>query len=60
MFFCDDAFTMFRRDPKHGEWVKAYYNLLDGMRTYVKEYHTTGLTWNPKASCTNLSCYHLS
>ncbi|KAI0373302.1 cyclase-associated protein [Pilatotrama ljubarskyi] len=36
------------KDPKHAEWVKAYIGLLEEMRKYVMEHHTTGLTWNPK------------
>ena len=56
---CADAFTVFHRDPKHAEWVRAYYGVMDGLRTYVKEYHTTGLTWNPKASFADVSfCDH--
>jgi hypothetical protein len=40
------------RDPKHAQWVRGYYGLLDAMRVYVKEYHTTGLVWNPKVGPT--------
>jgi adenylyl cyclase-associated protein len=36
------------KDPKHAQWVRGYYGLLDAMRVYVKEYHTTGLVWNAK------------
>lgn len=36
------------RDPKHAEWVKAYISLLEELRKYVMDYHTTGLVWNPK------------
>ncbi|OCH90293.1 cyclase-associated protein [Obba rivulosa] len=36
------------KDPKHAEWVKSYVSLLDGLRAYIMEYHTTGLVWNPK------------
>ncbi|RPD59148.1 cyclase-associated protein [Lentinus tigrinus ALCF2SS1-7] len=35
------------RDPKHGEWVKGYITLLEELRKYIMEYHTTGLVWNP-------------
>lgn len=38
--------TMFR-DPKHAEWVKSYLSLLEELRKYVMEHHTTGLVWNP-------------
>ena len=36
------------RDPKHTEWVKAYVSLLEELRKYIMDYHTTGLVWNPK------------
>ena len=36
------------RDPKHAEWVKAYVSLLEELRKYIMDYHTTGLVWNPK------------
>lgn len=36
------------RDAKHVEWVRAYTAILDEMRKYVMEYHTTGLVWNAK------------
>ncbi|KAI0695433.1 adenylate cyclase associated N terminal-domain-containing protein [Cerioporus squamosus] len=35
------------KDPKHLEWVKGYIALLEELRKYVMEYHTTGLVWNP-------------
>ncbi|KAI0350239.1 hypothetical protein OH77DRAFT_1431240 [Trametes cingulata] len=36
------------KDPKHVEWVKAYVALLEEMRKYIMDHHTTGLAWNPK------------
>ncbi|KAF8911155.1 adenylate cyclase associated N terminal-domain-containing protein [Gymnopilus junonius] len=36
------------KNPKHAEWVNLYVGVLDAMQAYVKEYYTTGLTWNPK------------
>ncbi|KAI9056890.1 hypothetical protein FKP32DRAFT_1585029 [Trametes sanguinea] len=36
------------KDPKHAEWVKAYLGLLEEMRKFIMEHHTTGLVWNPK------------
>ncbi|KAI0806951.1 cyclase-associated protein [Fomes fomentarius] len=35
------------KDPKHAEWVKSYLSLLEELRKYVMEHHTTGLVWNP-------------
>lgn len=33
-------------DPRHAEWVRAFNGVLDGMKRYVMELHTTGLVWN--------------
>ena len=34
------------RDPKHAEWVKGYLGLLEELKKYIMEYHTTSLKWN--------------
>ncbi|GBE82618.1 Adenylyl cyclase-associated protein [Sparassis crispa] len=36
------------KDAKHAEWVRGYVGLLEELRKYIMEYHTTGLVWNPK------------
>ena len=36
------------RDKTHVEWVKAWVQVLTEMQAYVKQHHTTGLTWNMK------------
>ncbi|KAI4525200.1 hypothetical protein K525DRAFT_290851 [Schizophyllum commune Loenen D] len=38
------------KDPKHVEWVRGFTGILDELRKYVLEYHTTGLAWNPKGT----------
>jgi adenylyl cyclase-associated protein len=30
------------------EWVKSFQSFLTDLSVYVKEYHTTGLAWNPR------------
>ncbi|KAI0713442.1 adenylate cyclase associated N terminal-domain-containing protein [Earliella scabrosa] len=35
------------KDAKHAEWVKGYLSLLEELRKYIMEHHTTGLVWNP-------------
>lgn len=30
------------------EWVGAFNNFLKELRSYIKQYHTTGLSWNPR------------
>ncbi|KAJ7219130.1 cyclase-associated protein [Mycena pura] len=34
------------KDQKHVEWVRAFIAILEAMRQYVVQYHTTGLVWN--------------
>ena len=34
------------RDPVHAEWVKAWINTLVQLQAYIKEFHTTGISWN--------------
>ncbi|ETW85468.1 cyclase-associated-like protein [Heterobasidion irregulare TC 32-1] len=36
------------KDPKHVEWVRAYMEILDELKKYIMEHHTTGLVWNAK------------
>ncbi|XP_050393449.1 adenylyl cyclase-associated protein 1 isoform X1 [Patella vulgata] len=36
------------KDPSQAEWVKAWNQTLVALQAYVKQHHTTGLTWNPK------------
>ena len=33
-------------EPKHVEWVKLFLNIFEELKTYVKEYHSTGPSWN--------------
>ena len=37
-------------DKKHVVWANSFIALIDSLQKYVKQYHTTGLTWNPKVS----------
>jgi len=36
------------KDAVHAEWVKSFLAVFDALRTYVKEFHTTGPSWNSK------------
>lgn len=36
------------KDPNHVEWARALKELyLPGLQGYVKQFHTTGPSWNP-------------
>jgi len=37
-------------NPKAVEWVRAFAAMLDALKAYIMQHHTTGLTWNPKVS----------
>ncbi|KAJ6546527.1 adenylate cyclase associated N terminal-domain-containing protein [Mycena vulgaris] len=36
------------KDQKHVEWVRSFIAILEAMRLYVVEHHTTGLAWNKR------------
>ena len=36
------------RDKTHVDWVKAWIQVLVELQAFVKQHHTTGLTWNVK------------
>ncbi|XP_003416506.2 adenylyl cyclase-associated protein 2 [Loxodonta africana] len=33
-------------DLRHVDWVKSYLNIWNELQAYIKEHHTTGLTWS--------------
>ncbi|XP_077338204.1 adenylyl cyclase-associated protein 1 isoform X2 [Lithobates pipiens] len=45
-------------DKKHVDWVRAYLNIWTQLQAYIKEHHTTGLSWRktgPKAGGASLA-----
>ena len=34
-------------DKQHVEWSRAFMGMLDTLKSYVMQHHTTGLAWNP-------------
>lgn len=34
------------KDPNHAAWVKVWLQLLSELQAYVKQHHTTGVSWN--------------
>lgn len=44
------------KDPNTAEWVKQYLSIFDGLKLYVKQFHTTGLTYKAQGGdfATNL------
>ncbi|XP_052823658.1 adenylyl cyclase-associated protein 1 [Octopus bimaculoides] len=51
LFYTNRVLKEFKeKDATHVEWTKAWINALKELQSYVKEYHTTGLSWNPQVS----------
>ncbi|NXN25592.1 CAP1 protein, partial [Nycticryphes semicollaris] len=47
MFYTNRILKEFKDvDKKHVDWVKAYLSIWTELQAYIKEYHTTGLTWS--------------
>lgn len=38
------------KDGKHVDWIRSFTALLLTLQRYVKEHHTTGLTWNARGT----------
>lgn len=39
-----------KSDLRHVDWVKSYLNIWSELQAYIKEHHTTGLTWSKTVS----------
>lgn len=38
------------RDKTHVDWVKAYVSIWTELQNYIKQHHTTGLSWSRTVS----------
>lgn len=47
-FYSNKILVGKKGDAVHTEWVKAFKTLLNELAAYVKEFHTTGVSWNAK------------
>lgn len=36
------------KDKLHVEWVTAWTGVFSELSDYIKQHHTTGVTWNPR------------
>merc|ERR1719320_2082274 len=43
------------KDSNHAIWVKAWVETLSELQVFVKQFHTTGLFWNPKGGEADLT-----
>ncbi|EDK45164.1 conserved hypothetical protein [Lodderomyces elongisporus NRRL YB-4239] len=50
-FWLDRVLRDFKgKDPIHVQWVNQVSKIFDELKAYVKEYHTTGPSWNPNGT----------
>ncbi|KFP28229.1 Adenylyl cyclase-associated protein 2 [Colius striatus] len=43
-------------DTRHVDWVKSYLNIWSELQAYIKEHHTTGLTWSKTGPVASPMC----
>ena len=43
------------KDNTHAVWVRSWVETLSELQAFVKQFHTTGLVWNPKGGDADLS-----
>lgn len=47
MFYTNRVLKEYKeKDKTHVDWVKAYLSIWTELQTYIKQHHTTGLTWS--------------
>lgn len=47
MFYTNRVLKDYKeKDKTHVDWVKAYINIWTELQNYIKQHHTTGLTWS--------------
>uniref|UniRef100_UPI0037E7D47D adenylyl cyclase-associated protein 1 n=1 Tax=Semicossyphus pulcher TaxID=241346 RepID=UPI0037E7D47D len=47
MFYTNRVLKEYKdKDKKHVDWVKAYLLIWTDLQNYIKQHHTTGLTWS--------------
>uniref|UniRef100_A0A3P9HHB5 Adenylyl cyclase-associated protein n=1 Tax=Oryzias latipes TaxID=8090 RepID=A0A3P9HHB5_ORYLA len=51
MFYTNRVLKDYKeKDKMHVDWVKAYVSIWTELQNYIKEHHTTGLTWSKTVS----------
>lgn len=49
LFYTNRVLKDFKeKDQTHVDWTKAWIGTLGDLRDYTKQYHTTGVSWNPQ------------
>uniref|UniRef100_A0A8C9XIK9 Adenylyl cyclase-associated protein n=1 Tax=Sander lucioperca TaxID=283035 RepID=A0A8C9XIK9_SANLU len=56
MFYTNRVLKEFKeKDQTHVDWVKAYLSIWAELQNYIKEHHTTGLTWSKSGAVASTS-----
>lgn len=45
-FWSDRVLKEFKKESVHVEWVQSFLGVFEGLLGFVKEYHSSGLSWN--------------
>lgn len=55
-FYANKILKEFKeKEKQHVELAQSFMNIFTELISFVKQYHTTGLSWNPKGSATPVS-----
>ncbi|KAI6191755.1 Adenylyl cyclase-associated protein [Aphelenchoides bicaudatus] len=46
MFFVNRVRSEHKTNQLHSDWAKGWIDVLESMQKYIRQHHTTGLTWN--------------
>lgn len=50
-FYTNKVLVAFKdKDKLHVEWVQSWLQFLQELQKYIRQTHTTGLTWNPRGA----------
>lgn len=50
LIFPSALLSYFFRDKTHVDWVNAYVSIWTELQAYIKQHHTTGLSWSKTVS----------
>lgn len=51
MFYVNRVRAENKGDNNHAEWAKSWCDVFVALQGYIKQWHTTGLSWNSAPVC---------
>jgi hypothetical protein len=51
MFYVNRVRSENKGDNNHAEWAKSWCDVFSALQGYIKQWHTTGLSWNSAPVC---------